>query len=69
MSQEAYDKYQELTLKVFEIRSRGLSEKETDALEDPILEEQDDLWWAMTEQEQDKMDAWLKEKRKKGELP
>ena len=69
MSQEDLRMSKHLNEKVFEIRRRGLPEAEEDALVDPILDALDPLWWSMTRAEQKELDAWIKEKRARGEIP
>jgi len=69
---KAYDEYLKLTAKLLAARKEHegkLSVDEMDAIEDPILDDMDPLWWAMTHEERDKIDAEAAEKRAKGEVP
>ena len=68
---EAYDEYLKLQTKLYEARrlENERTVAEQDAIEDPILDAMDPLWWAMTHEERDKIDAEAAEKRAKGEVP
>jgi len=57
---DAYDEYLKLTAKLLAVRKEHegkLSQEEFDAIEDPILDDMDPLWWDMTHEERDKIDA------------
>ena len=61
---EAYDEYLKLQTKLYEARrlENERTVAEQDAIEDPILDAMDPLWWAMTQEERDKLDAQVAER-------
>ncbi len=68
---DAYNDYLKLSAKLHIIRKKHegkLSEDEIDAIEDPILDAMDPLWWDMTHEERDSIDAQVAERRAKGEM-
>ena len=72
MSQEAYDKYMVLEAQLMKVRRKHegrVSEEELDAMEDPILDSMDPLWWEMTREEQERLEKFLNERRARSEIP
>ena len=60
---EAYNKYLQLEAKRHVIlKTHKGTQDELDALEDPILEEMDPLWWEMTEEERAKINDAVRER-------
>lgn len=63
---DAYTEYMKLEAKLLAFRDEHegkLSVDEMDAIEDPILDAMDPLWWDMTQEERDKLDARGAERR------